>query len=89
MTTSNRFVSDRQWDSYARRCERNELKEHGTARAAVTISNVCGRYIIEERPDHKLVLVREGWREAMRHAANPDAVPFGYEVRGEGLYPVA
>ena len=85
--TTNIFISYKQWDSYTRRCERAALKENGRARSATTISNLCGREIVELRPDKRLMLVRKTWREAMRTASNPDNMPNGYEMRGKILTP--
>ncbi len=77
--TKNMFVSYRQWDSYKRRCENAELKRCGKCRL---IGDFFGKWIVEIREDHKLILTRPGWKEAMKHAANVANIPLGYIMRG-------
>lgn len=58
-------VTHRQWDSYAARIERKNLKEHGHSLSRASIAYRANAYIIEIRED--TMIVRTGWREAMRN----------------------
>lgn len=57
-------VTHRQWDSYATRIERKNLREHGRSLCRTAIARRAYDHIIEIRED--TMIVRPGWREAMR-----------------------
>lgn len=58
-------VTRRQWDNYAARIERKNLKERGHSLTRTAIAYRANSYIIEIRED--TMIVRTGWREAMRN----------------------
>ena len=37
---------------------------------------------MEIRQDHKLILVKPGWKDAMKWAANAANIPLGYVMHG-------
>ena len=53
------MITQKQWDSYARRIERRKLKLNGCSLSAASISRRANCFIVD---------VRKGWREAMRAA---------------------
>ena len=60
------FVTNRQWDSYATRIMNKNLKLNGHS---LTQSGICRRandFILDIRSDQGGMLVKTGWREAMR-----------------------
>lgn len=63
------FVTDRQWDSYARRLEKKNLKERGESLTAGSIARRANRFVVDVRPDQKGMIVEVGWRLAMQDAA--------------------
>jgi hypothetical protein len=72
------FVTYRQWDSYKTRCENAEMKRNGTSR--MLGGPLFNEWIIEHRPYEKRMLVKQGWREAMKHAAVATNIPLGFVV---------
>jgi len=61
------MITEKQFDSYARRIERRNLKLRGRSLTALSISRRANCFIVDIRNDGTL-LVRDGWREAMRLA---------------------
>lgn len=60
------FVTNRQWDSYATRIMNKNLKLNGHS---LTRSGICRRandFILDIRSDQGGMIVKIGWREAMR-----------------------
>lgn len=64
-------ISYKQWDSCAKRAQNAELKKSGRATSFASISNLVGaqKFILEIISDRKRMIVRKGWREAMKQAA--------------------
>jgi len=62
------WVSCKQWENYAKRIERKNLREKGTSLTFSSIERRAYPYVVEVRPDQKVMLVKVGWREAMRNA---------------------
>jgi len=60
------FVTNQQWDSYARRIERANLRARHSSLTASAIARRASAHIVEIQPDHKGMFVRPGWHEAMR-----------------------
>lgn len=63
-----KFISTRQWDSYARQLERANLKLHGKSRTATSIGMLARGAIKEVREDGMLI-VRSDWRDCLRKAS--------------------
>lgn len=61
-------IKGKQWDSYARRIERRNLKANGSSLSAASITMRARGYIVDIRNDEGTMVVRKGWREAMRLA---------------------
>jgi len=70
MSEETEFVTNRQWDGLARRLERRNLKERQTSLSALAISNAANKYIVEIQSDRDGMIVRAGWRDAMRQRAS-------------------
>jgi hypothetical protein len=68
--TETEFVTDRQWDGLAKRLQNRNLKAHGKSLSATSISNAANKYIIEIQSDRSGMVVKVGWRDAMRQAAS-------------------
>jgi hypothetical protein len=61
------MVTERQWDDAIHRAVRANLKERGTSPSEATISNRMGpAWIVEVRSGEKTMLVKEGWRQAIK-----------------------
>lgn len=60
------FVTDRQWDSCARRIVNKNIKEKGQSLSATGIARRANSFIVDIRSDQKGMLVKVGWREAMK-----------------------
>ncbi len=60
------FVTDRQWDGCALRIERKNRREHGQSLTCTAISSRAHDHIVEIRSDQGGMLVRKGWRAAMK-----------------------
>lgn len=67
--TPTEFVTDHQWDGLARRLEKKNLKEHGESLTMGSIARHANRFIVDVRPDQKGMIVKIGWRQAMKAAA--------------------
>lgn len=61
------FITNRQWDSYARRLERSSLRTHGKSLTATSIARYANCYVVEVCEGG--AFVRSGWRKAMKDAA--------------------
>lgn len=70
-------ISFRQWDNYAKRIETANIKSCGTSLTYLSISSRAQKYIVEERPDNQTMVVRKGWREAMKQARGQTKNPIG------------
>lgn len=70
-------ISFRQWDNYAKRIETANLKACGASLTYLSISIRARKYIVEERSDNKTMIVRKGWREAMKQARGQTKNPIG------------
>lgn len=66
--TETEMITGRQWDSYARRIERRNLKTDGVSLSAGSIKMRVRGYIVDIRLGEQTMLVRKGWRAAMREA---------------------
>ena len=69
MSNQTEFVTDRQWDGYARRLMKANLKAKHVSLTQIGISGGASSYIVEIRSDQKGMIVRTGWREAMKEKA--------------------
>lgn len=58
------FVTHRQWDSYAKRIERRNLRQFGRSLTFTGIACRANSYIVEIRSEG--MIVRPGWRAAMQ-----------------------
>jgi hypothetical protein len=63
-------VNDKAVDQYAKRLERQMLKQYGCSLTFGTIARASNPFVIEIRPDQKIMIMREGWREAMQAKAD-------------------
>ena len=61
---ASEFVTRRQWDSYASRIFRANMKRDGRSSGRLAIAARAQRHIIEVRDDG--MFVEAGWRESMR-----------------------
>jgi len=66
-------VTFAQWDNYAKRIERKNLRECGRSLTFSGIANRANRFVIDIQPDHKVMIVKKGWREAMKQEVAPNA----------------
>ena len=61
------MITFQQWDGAIHRAVRANLKERSTSPSPATISNQLGHtWIIEERSDERTMLVKKGWRQAVK-----------------------
>ena len=67
-TNETEFISGRQWDSYARRIERANIKATGQSITFTGIARRAQSFIIEML-ENDTMLVHKGWREAMKQEA--------------------
>lgn len=58
-------VTHRQWDNYARRIEKKNLREKGRSLTYSAIARRANDHILELLDD-KTMLVTPGWREKMK-----------------------
>ena len=63
------FVTYRQWEGYARRLERTNLRNRSESLTAVGISRGAEDCIVEIQSDRGGILARAGWKAAMREKA--------------------
>ena len=66
---STEYIKGRTWDSYARRLERANMRRCGRSLTAGGIAAGARGYIVELR-ESDIMIVRAGWRDAMRAAAD-------------------
>jgi len=64
------YVTSKQWESYAKRLERKNLKENGRSLTFIGIASGANGHIVEIQSDNGLMIVSSGWRESMKKAAN-------------------
>lgn len=64
----NSIITSKQFQSYAKRCERVAMKENGESLTVGGIASRANEHIIEVRDNGKTLIVRDGWKEAMRAA---------------------
>jgi hypothetical protein len=60
------WISIRQWNSYARRIERRNLRQYGVSLSSTAIARRAGASIVEIQTER--MLVRSGWRQVMQQA---------------------
>ncbi len=65
-TPDTEWIAIGQWHSYARRIERRHLRQYGTSLASTAIARRASPFIVEIQTAR--LLVRAGWRQAMRQA---------------------
>lgn len=63
-------ITYRQWDNYAKWLEKQNLKTKGRSLSFSSIAMGANNFIIEIQSDLKMIIVRRGWREAMKAKAN-------------------
>jgi len=66
----NETITYGQWDLAVVRAFKAEMRRAGRAISRGSITLVCRSYIVETRPDTETLLVKEGWRLAIKEAAN-------------------
>lgn len=62
------IVTHRIWDGYARRLERANLRREGRSLSFTSIAAQANPFIVELFSKDSMI-VRKGWREAMKSAA--------------------
>jgi len=72
MTTE--LITYRQWDQMIGRAFKAQVRAHGIAHSRATISNKCNSFVVEIRDDDKTMIVKKGWREALKAAAVAESV---------------
>ena len=65
-------VTWKQWESYAKRIEKRNLKAHGISISFSGIERYARHHIVEEYTDQKASLVKKGWRDTMKAMPIPD-----------------
>lgn len=60
-------VTHHQWDNYAKRLEKKNLREFGTSPTFTTISRKVNKFTVDIREEG--IIVHKGWRQAMKQAA--------------------
>ena len=60
------FVTHNQWDRYTNRVMRENCKVHGSSLSPAGISHLAHPFIEEIQDDRKGMIVKKGWREAMK-----------------------
>jgi hypothetical protein len=70
------IITYRQYESYISRCVNATLKKYGRASSNATVSNNC-KCIIEVRMDSKTLLVKDNWRDEIRHFSIVDNLKGG------------
>ena len=86
MTTE--IISDRQWDHMVGRAFKSAVRRDGIAHSRATITNLCHNCIVEVRPDEKTMIVRKGWREALKAAAVAESISSAVKMATQpgGIY---
>lgn len=64
------FVTDKQWDGLAHRLEKINIRIWGQSLSATGIAREASSFIVEIQSDKKGMLVKDGWREAMKQTAS-------------------
>ena len=62
-------VNDNAVERYAKSLERRMIKQCGCSLTFGAIARASNPFVIEIRPDQKIMIMREGWREAMQTQA--------------------
>jgi len=62
------YISNKTFTSYARRIERERMRKNGESLTAGSIARAAQGFIVEVRDDGRNLIVRTGWRDAMRLA---------------------
>jgi len=70
-STVKEIITYKQWDIAVGRAFNAEIRRAGIASSRGTISAKCHQYVIEVMDDRQCLLVREGWRLAIKKAATP------------------
>ncbi|MHC4621721.1 MAG: hypothetical protein ACYTEQ_28605 [Planctomycetota bacterium] len=66
MSEPTELVTYKQWDDQAKRIERHNLRRSGESLTFTAIERRASKYILEIRDDQKTMVVKKGWRAAMR-----------------------
>ena len=65
------FVSNRTFDNYAKRIERKNMEQNGQSLTYSGIARRANPFIVDIQTDRKGMLVKVGWREAMKQETAP------------------
>lgn len=60
------FVTHKQWQSYALRIEKANLRDHGTSLSFSYFAKKARNHIIEIQDDRKGMIVTKGWQKTMK-----------------------
>lgn len=60
------FVTHQQWDGCARRIVKANLRSQGSSPSEITIARRAKSFIVDIYSDGSGMVVRKGWRQAMR-----------------------
>jgi len=60
------YISGKQWQEYAQRIERDNLRSHSTSPSATAIRTRAQHFIVEKIKARNGLNVRDGWKNAMR-----------------------
>lgn len=66
------FVTYQQWDARAAYIFRSNIKKYGESLSRTGIAWRASGYIVEIRPDQRMMIVKTGWREAMKQESADD-----------------
>ena len=80
----NNQIIDKAIERYAKSLERRTMKKYGCSLTFGTIARASNPFVIEIRPDQKIMIMREGWREAMQAKAEWIKTTFKQQERKQG-----
>ena len=63
------FVTNRQWDSYARRIEKANVRKYGHSITQSGIASRANKLIVDIQSDKNGMLVQIGWKDLMKQEA--------------------
>lgn len=61
-------VSYHQWDLFARKIFKQNIKEYGHSLSFAGIQQNADKCILEIQPDYKIMIVTDRWKDKMRQA---------------------
>lgn len=64
-------VSYQQWQGYAKRLEKQNLKQYGSSLSFSSIASSANSFVVELMDDYEIIIAKPGWREAMAAASRP------------------